>query len=136
MQQDSTENVQYTENSPTKHSQAQTQAELDEIDVDSYSNPIDLIVSHENGKPSTGYRPGEYFHSKQSSGASRDSLIYSDESYSNPIDLIKSSSSTSAISALANDDNNIALHKSNKHDIHINRPSHTRFVNLNKYILH
>lgn len=73
------------------------------MDGDSYSDPIDLITARENGK----HRPNEYFHSKQSSGASRDSL-FSDENYSTPIDILKSSAQ-SPKSVSSNDSNYVAL---------------------------
>ena len=64
-----------------------------EFDGDSYSDPIDCLpvesgLTRPYHNPMS--RPGEYYHSKQSSGASRDSALLSDENYSNPIDLIKS----------------------------------------------
>lgn len=61
-------------------------------------------------------------HSKQSSGASRDSLFHSDENYSNPIDSLKAT-------AVVNDTNhNITPPRPSKQ--HLNR-SPPRFV-LNK----
>lgn len=63
------------------------------MDGDSYSDPVDMIPpggNHKQHYQNMGaYRPGEYHHSKQSSGTSRDSQMYSDENYSNPIDLIQ-----------------------------------------------
>lgn len=72
-----------------------------EMDGDSYSDPIDLIANpaqdHNNMSRShpaynnpMAHRAGEYYHAKQGSGASRDSLLFSDENYSNPIDMVKS----------------------------------------------
>lgn len=61
-----------------------------DFDGDSYSDPIDLIAHRDNGQHRhSSYRPGEHVHSKQSSGASRDSMIYSDENYSNPVDMLR-----------------------------------------------
>lgn len=64
------------------------------MDGDSYSDPVDMIQPQAgNHKPPyqnlPSYRAGEYHHSKQSSGTSRDSQTYTDENYSNPIDLIQ-----------------------------------------------
>lgn len=92
------ENGPYPESVSPNHSR--TQSDPADMDGDSYSDPIDLITARENGK----HRPMEYFHSKQSSGASRDSLIYSDENYSNPIDLLKGSAQ-SPKSVSSNDSN-------------------------------
>lgn len=72
-----------------------------EMDGDSYSDPIDLITnpgpdhglmsrSHPTYNNPMAQRAGEYYHAKQGSGASRDSLPFSDENYSNPIDMVKS----------------------------------------------
>lgn len=84
-------------------SHSRTQSDPTDMDGDSYSDPIDLITARENGK----HRPNEYFHSKQSSGASRDSL-FSDENYSTPIDILKSSAQ-SPKSVSSNDSNYVAL---------------------------
>lgn len=71
-----------------------------EMDGDSYSDPIDLITnpnpdqnmsrSHPSYNNPMAHRAGEYYHVKQGSGTSRDSLMYSDENYSNPVDMVKS----------------------------------------------
>lgn len=83
---------------------SRTQSDPADMDGDSYSDPIDLITARENGK----HRPTEYFHSKQSSGASRDSFIYNDENYSNPIDILKGSAQ-SPKSVSSNDSNYNAI---------------------------
>lgn len=99
-QQEYDENGHYPENVSPNHSH--TQSDPTDMDGDSYSDPIDLITVRENGKQ----RPAEYFHSKQSSGASRDSLFYSDENYSNPIDILKSSSSAQSPRSVSSNDSN------------------------------
>lgn len=86
MQQESVEGAQYVENSSAV-SHTRSNSGSNDIEHDSYSDPIDLINARENVKQS--YQAGEYFHSKQSSGASRDSLFHSDENYSNPVDSIR-----------------------------------------------
>lgn len=86
MQQESPENAQYVENS-SAISHSRSHSDSNDIEHDSYSDPIDLIQARENAK--LAYQAGEYFHSKQSSGASRDSLFHSDENYSNPVDSLR-----------------------------------------------
>lgn len=85
MQQEAAEGAQYVENSSAV-SHTRSHSDSNDIEHDSYSDPIDLINARENAKQS--YQSGEYFHSKQSSGASRDSL-FSDENYSNPVDSLR-----------------------------------------------
>lgn len=76
---------------------SRSQSDPAEMDGDSYSDPIDLIAnpnaemsrSHPAYNNPMAHRAGEYYHVKQGSGASRDSLMYSDENYSNPIDMVK-----------------------------------------------
>lgn len=80
------EGAQYVENSSSA-SQTRSHSGSNDIEHESYSDPIDLINARENAKQA--YQAGEYFHSKQSSGASRDSLFHSDENYSNPVDSIR-----------------------------------------------
>lgn len=87
MQQESIEGAQYVENSSAV-SHTRSHSDSNDIEHDSYSDPIDLINARENAKQS--YQAGEYIHSKQSSGASRDSLFHSDENYSNPVDSLRS----------------------------------------------
>lgn len=91
MQQESPENgVPNTANgSSISPSHSRSASDPAEPEGDSYSDPIDLIPHREHAKHSAAYRPGEYVHSKQSSGASRDSFIYSDENYSNPVDMLR-----------------------------------------------
>lgn len=70
-----------------------------EMDGDSYSDPIDLITnpnqdhnmsrSHPSYNNPMAHHASEYYHVKQGSGTSRDSLLYSDENYSNPVDMVK-----------------------------------------------
>lgn len=104
------ENGHYPESVSPNHSR--TQSDPTDMDADSYSDPIDLITARENGK----HRPAEYFHSKQSSGASRDSFIYNDENYSNPIDILKASAQ-SPKSVSSNDSNYNAPTRPTKLDI-------------------
>lgn len=87
--QESNENINLN-NSSISPSHSRSASDPADLDVDSYSDPIDLIAHREHAKQQA-YRPGEYVHSKQSSGASRDSYIYSDENYSNPVDMLRSS---------------------------------------------
>lgn len=87
MQQESTEGAQYVENSSSV-SHTRSHSGSNDIEHESYSDPIDLINARENAKQ-IPHQPDEYFHSKQSSGASRDSLFHSDENYSNPVDSIR-----------------------------------------------
>ena len=90
MQQEAAEGAQYVENSSAV-SHTRSHSDSNDIEHDSYSDPIDLINARENAKQS--YQAGEYFHSKQSSGASRDSL-FSDENYSNPVDSLRNAALT------------------------------------------
>ncbi|XP_055296042.1 inner centromere protein A [Sitodiplosis mosellana] len=85
MQQEAAEGAQYVENSSAV-SHTRSHSDSNDIEHDSYSDPIDLINARENAKQL--YQAGEYFHSKQSSGASRDSL-FNDENYSNPVDSLR-----------------------------------------------
>lgn len=88
LQQESTESsAQYVENSSAV-SHTRSHSDSNDIEHDSYSDPIDLINARENSKQSS-HQAGEYYHSKQSSGASRDSLFHSDEPYSNPVDSLR-----------------------------------------------
>lgn len=86
MQQEAAEAAQYVENSSAV-SHTRSHSDSNDIEHESYSNPIDLINAQENVKHT--FQAGEYFHSKQSSGASRDSLFHSDENYSNPVDSLR-----------------------------------------------
>lgn len=86
MQQENGEGAQYVENSSAV-SHTRSHSDSNDIEHDSYSNPIDLVNVRENTQQS--YQAGEYFHSKQSSGASRDSLFHSDENYANPVDSLR-----------------------------------------------
>lgn len=86
MQPEGAETAQYVENSSAV-SHTRSHSDSNDIEHDSYSNPIDLISARENAPQL--YQPEEYFHSKQSSGASRDSLFHSDENYSNPVDSLR-----------------------------------------------
>lgn len=86
MQQEAVEGAQYVENSSAV-SHTRSHSDSNDIEHESYSNPIDLINARENVKQP--YPAGEYFHSKQSSSASRDSLFNSDENYSNPVDSLR-----------------------------------------------
>lgn len=88
MQQEAGEaSAQYVENSSAA-SHTRSHSDSNDIEHDSYSDPIDLINARQNVKHSA-HETGEYFHSKQSSGASRDSLFHSDEPYSNPVDSLR-----------------------------------------------
>lgn len=90
MQQEAAEGAQYVENSSAiSHTRSHSEHSND-IEHDSYSDPIDLINARENAK----LQAGEYFHSKQSSNASRDSLFHSDENYSNPVDSLRNAAIT------------------------------------------
>lgn len=90
-QQEGAEVGQYLE-TPNPHiSHSRSHSDSNDIEHDSYSDPIDLINARENAKHS--YQMGEHFHSKQSSNASRDSLFHSDEAYSHPIDSLRATSS-------------------------------------------
>lgn len=90
LQQESAEgSAQYVENSSAV-SHTRSHSDSNDIEHDSYSDPIDLINARENAKQSSSYsQAGEYYHSKQSSSASRDSLFHSDEPYSNPVDSLR-----------------------------------------------
>lgn len=94
MQQDTAETVQYVENSSVA-SHSRSHSDSIDIEHDPYSDPIDLINARENAKQS--FQAGEYFHSKQSSGASRDSLFNSDENYSNPVDSLRNAAMNDSI---------------------------------------
>lgn len=90
------EAAQYVENSSAaSHSRSHSDSNdvSNDIEHDSYSDPIDLINARENAKQS--YQIGEYYHSKQSSSASRDSLFNSDENYSNPVDSLRNAAALS-----------------------------------------
>lgn len=88
LQQEAAEaSAQYVENSSAA-SHTRSHSDSNDIEHDSYSDPIDLINARENAKQSS-YQAGEYYHSKQSSSASRDSLFHSDEPYSNPVDSLR-----------------------------------------------
>lgn len=86
MQQETSEGAHYVENS-SAISHSRSHSDSNDIEHESYSDPIDLIQARENAKQA--YQAGEYYHSKQSSGASRDSLYQTDENYSNPIDSLR-----------------------------------------------
>lgn len=88
MQQEAEEGAQGLEPSIAHISHSRSHSDPNDIEHESYSDPIDLINVRENAKHS--YQSGEYFHSKQSSGASRDSLFQNDENYSHPIDSLRS----------------------------------------------
>lgn len=91
LQQEAAEaSAQYVENSSAV-SHTRSHSDSNDIEHDSYSDPIDLINARENAKQSS-YQAGEYYHSKQSSSASRDSLFHSDEPYSNPVDSLRNAS--------------------------------------------
>lgn len=88
MQQESEEaGAQCLEPSNAHISHSRSHSDSNDIEHESYSDPIDLIQARENAKHS--YQSGEYFHSKQSSSASRDSLFNSDENYAHPIDSLR-----------------------------------------------
>lgn len=96
MLQEGGEGAQYVENSSAiSHTRSHSgHSDTNDIEHESYSNPIDLINAQDNVKHS--FQPGEYFHSKQSSGASRDSLFHSDENYSNPVDSLRNAAMVDA----------------------------------------
>lgn len=71
-------------------SHTRSHSDSNDIEHDSYSDPIDLIQAREIAR-----QQNDYIHSKQSSGASRDSLFQSDEnSYSNPVDSLRVTNET------------------------------------------
>lgn len=89
MQQEA-EAVSIMESSQISHSRSHSDS--NDIEHDSYSDPIDLVTVRENAKHS--YQSGEYLHSKQSSSASKDSLFQNEENYSNPIDSLRTTQMT------------------------------------------
>lgn len=88
MQAEGVNGAQYVENA-SAISHTRSHSDPNDIEHDSYSDPIDLIQARENARQAQQVN-GNYAHSKQSSGASRDSLFHSDEnSYSNPVDSLR-----------------------------------------------
>lgn len=100
MQAENPESAQYVENASAS-SHTRSHSDPNDIEHDSYSDPIDLIQARENARQTS--QLSEYVHSKQSSSASRDSLFHSDEnSYSNPVDSLRAAAAAAAVDPNAN----------------------------------
>lgn len=96
MQAEHPESAQYVENT-SAISHTRSHSDPNDIEHDSYSDPIDLIQARENAARQAS-QLSEYVHSKQSSSASRDSLFHSDEnSYSNPVDSLRAAAAAAAV---------------------------------------
>lgn len=94
MQAEGINGAQYVENA-SAISHTRSHSDPNDIEHDSYSDPIDLIQARENARQAQLLNG--FAHSKQSSGASRDSLFHSDEnSYSNPVDSLRAATASEA----------------------------------------